>query len=214
MSTEILSAPFEALTEGAEFETRGRTVTEADVVAFSAQTGDWHPQHADAEWAARSAFGERVAHGMLVLSYAVGLVDFDPARALALRRISDAVFKRPVRLGDTIRVHGEVAELRPVSDEAGLATMAWTVVNQDAETAVRARVEVLWARDGAPPASESGQPARSSEPASDQPSRSVPESGPSARWAPESGQPARSGAPGLSADPFQPTAGGFTPLPL
>ncbi len=161
MSTEILSVPFEALAEGAGFETRGRTVTEADVVAFSAQTGDWHPQHADAEWAARSAFGERVAHGMLVLSYAVGLVSFDPARVLALRRVSDAVFKRPVRLGDTIRVRGEVAALRPVSDEAGLATLAWTVVNQDGQTVVRARVEVLWARDGAPPTPESDEPVRS-----------------------------------------------------
>ena len=170
MSTEILSVPFEALAEGAGFETRGRTVTEADVVAFSAQTGDWHPQHADAEWAARSAFGERVAHGMLVLSYAVGLVPFDPARVLALRRISDAVFKRPVRLGDTIRVRGEVAALRPVSDEAGLATLAWTVVNQDGQTVVRARVEVLWAREGAPPAPESGEPARTE---SGEPARSL-----------------------------------------
>ncbi|HEV2768580.1 MAG TPA: MaoC/PaaZ C-terminal domain-containing protein [Solirubrobacteraceae bacterium] len=216
MSSEILSAPFEVLTEGMAFETRGRTVTEADVVAFSAQTGDWHPQHADADWAARSAFGERVAHGMLVLSYAVGLVDFDPARVLALRRISDAVFKRPVRLGDTIRVHGQVAELRPVSDEAGLATLAWTVVNQEGETVVRARVEALWARDGAPPASEteSGQSARPAAPESGQEAPSAPESGQPAPSAPESGQPARSGTPGLSAGPFEPTADGFVPIPL
>ena len=45
----------------------------------------------DADWAAHSAFGERIAHGMLVLSYAVGLVGFDPERVMALRRISDAV---------------------------------------------------------------------------------------------------------------------------
>ena len=44
------SAPFEDLTVGQEFATRGRTITEADVVGFAALTGDWHPQHADAEW--------------------------------------------------------------------------------------------------------------------------------------------------------------------
>ena len=52
-------APFEALETGQQFTTRGRTVTEADVVAFAALTGDWHPQHSDAEWAAslQAAFG-------------------------------------------------------------------------------------------------------------------------------------------------------------
>jgi acyl dehydratase len=149
----ILSFPFDDLAEGTRFETRGRTVTEADVVAFAAQTGDWHAQHSDAEWAAQSEFGERIAHGMLVLSYAVGLLAFDPERVLALRRVADAVFKRPVRLGDTIRVRGAVESRSPVSDEAGLVTLAFQIVNQYDQTVVRARVEVVWRREtvaGAP----------------------------------------------------------------
>jgi acyl dehydratase len=139
--------PFERLAEGASFATRGRTVTEADVVGFAAQTGDWHPVHSDAQWAAESPFGERIAHGMLVLSYAIGLVPLDPGRVVALRRIADVVFKRPVHLGDTIRVRGLVTSLQDVGDDAGLAGFAWTVVNQDDRTVVRARVEVLWRRD-------------------------------------------------------------------
>ena len=145
-----LSAPFEQLHEGAAFTTRGRTVTEADVVAFAAQTGDFHPQHVDAAWSAQSAFGERVAHGMLVLAYAVGLVPFDPERVLALRRVADAVFKRPVRLGDTIRVEGSVLSLTGVSDDAGLATLGIRVLNQDDRTVCRAKVEALWKRETAP----------------------------------------------------------------
>jgi acyl dehydratase len=141
------SAPFDALVAGREFETSGRTVTEADVVGFAALTGDWHPQHADAHWAVSSAFGERIAHGMLVISFAVGLVPFDPDRVVALRRISDAVFKRPVRLGDTVRVRGRIDELRPLDDDTGLVAWAWSVVNQDDRVACRARVEVLWRRD-------------------------------------------------------------------
>jgi 3-hydroxybutyryl-CoA dehydratase len=148
---DLLSAPFERLREGAAFTTRGRTVTEADVVAFAAQTGDFHPQHVDAAWASGSAFGERIAHGMLVLSYAAGLVPLDPERVVALRRVSDAVFKRPVALGDSIRVECAVDALAPLTDDAGLVTLRWNVVNQDGRTVCRARVEVLWRRDGAAP---------------------------------------------------------------
>jgi acyl dehydratase len=145
-----LSAPFEQLSAGDGFTTRARTVTEADVVAFAMQTGDFHPQHCDAAWAASGPFGERIAHGMLVLSYAVGLVPFDPHRVVALRRIGDAVFKRPVKLGDTIHVEGSVLSLASVSDEAGLVTLGWRVVEQHGRTVVRARVEVLWKRDAPP----------------------------------------------------------------
>ena len=140
------SAPFDELQPGLTFATRGRTVTEADVVGFASLTGDWHPQHTDAVWAEESAFGERIAHGLLVISYAVGLVPFDPIRVVALRRIADVVFKRPLLFGDTISVKGNLAELRPISDEAGLATFAWNVLNQNEKAVCRARVEVLWSR--------------------------------------------------------------------
>jgi acyl dehydratase len=141
------SAPFEELREGDGFASRGRTVTEADVVGFAALTGDWHPQHADADWAASSVFGERIAHGMLVMSFAVGLVPFDPDRVIALRRIGDATFKRPVRLGDTVHVEGRVTEVRDADEGAGLVTLGWKVLNQHAQAVCRARVEVLWRRD-------------------------------------------------------------------
>ncbi len=59
----------------------------------------------------------------------------------------DATFKRPVRFGDTLRVEGRIAEVAAASDEAGLVTFTWNVVNQDGRTVCRARVEVLWKRD-------------------------------------------------------------------
>ncbi len=138
------SDPFGALEIGASFTSRGRTVTEADVVAFAALTGDGHPQHTDAQWSASSPFGERVAHGMLIVSYAVGLVPFDPDRVMALRGLGDVVFKRPVRLGDTIRVKGVVKALRPIGEEAGLVQWRWSVINQEGQLVARALVEVLW----------------------------------------------------------------------
>jgi 3-hydroxybutyryl-CoA dehydratase len=155
-------APFEALEVGQQFTSRGRTVTEADVVSFAALTGDWHPQHCDAEWAGASPFGERIAHGMLVVSMAAGLVPFDPGRVVALRRVADATFKRPVRFGDTLRVEGRIDDLAPGPEGAGLVTFAWNVVNQDGRTVSRARVEVLWKRDTAA-VEETAEPARNGE---------------------------------------------------
>jgi 3-hydroxybutyryl-CoA dehydratase len=129
----------------------GRTITEADVVAFANLTGDHHPQHTDASWAARGPFGERIAHGMLVLAYAVGLVDFDPERIVALRRIEDVVFKRPVRIGDTIRV--DVALVRE-DDGRGIESYEWRVRNQDGKLVLRAIVEAVVERETREPAED------------------------------------------------------------
>jgi len=128
------------LEPGARFTTRGRTITEADLVSFSALTGDWHPQHADAAWAKTSRFGERVAHGMLVLSYAIGLIGFDPERVVALRGVESAVFKRPVKIGDTIRVEGAVESLRPLDDETGLLDVIARIVDQNGALVARAKL--------------------------------------------------------------------------
>jgi acyl dehydratase len=137
------NAPFGGLEAGQSFVTPTREVDEADVARFAELTGDHHPQHIDAEWAASSAFGERIAHGMLVVSLAVGLVPFDPERVVALRRVADVVFKRPVRLGDTIHVEGRIAELRRLTPDTGLVSWAWKVV-ADGRAACRANVEVVW----------------------------------------------------------------------
>ncbi len=151
---DLFSRSFDALSEGDSFTTRARTVTEADVVSFSALTGDWHPQHADAEWAASSQFGERVAHGMLLISYAAGLVPFDPERVVALRRIDDVVFKRPVKFGDTIHVEGKIETLKALDEELGLATCAWKIVNQNDELVARLRIQAVWRSEGKGDASD------------------------------------------------------------
>jgi acyl dehydratase len=83
---------------------------------------------------------------MMLLSYAVGLAPFDPGRVLALRKIDAVSFRRPVHIGDTVHLEGEVEQLQEVDDEMGMVTFAWRVVNQRGETAVRARVTALWRR--------------------------------------------------------------------
>src|SRR5437763_7981166 len=146
---DLFTQDFDDLEPGRQFVTPGRTITETDVVSFGTLSGDLHPQHVDAAWAAESGFGRRIAHGMLVMSYAVGLFPLDPDRVVALRRVRDAVFKRPVAIGDTIHVEGEVERLVPLDDELGLAVLAWRVRNQRGKLVVSATVEALWRRCGA-----------------------------------------------------------------
>jgi 3-hydroxybutyryl-CoA dehydratase len=141
-----MTQDFDRLQPGAGFRSRGRTITEADVVSFAALTGDGHPLHTDAEWAAESQFGSRIAHGSLVLSYCVGLVAFDPELVLALRGFDRVAFKRPVRIGDTIHVEGELESKRALDDATGLAVFAWRIVNQHGEVAALAKPKVLWRR--------------------------------------------------------------------
>jgi 3-hydroxybutyryl-CoA dehydratase len=134
---------FDELEGGERFVTRGRTITESDLVSFATLTGDFHPQHTDADWAASSRFGERIAHGMMVMSYAIGLVPLDPERVVALRRVADVVFKHPVYIGDTIHVEGRIESVTQVDDDHGLIESMWKVVTQRERTALRARVEIL-----------------------------------------------------------------------
>ena len=136
---------FDSLAVGDRFVTRGRTITEADVVSFASLTGDMHPQHTDRAWAAGSVFGERVAHGMLVASFVLGMLPFDPERVIALRRVRDAVFKRPVCFGDTIHAEGRIDRLDAAT---GLVGVRLDVVNQRPAVVARLGIDVLWQRDG------------------------------------------------------------------
>jgi acyl dehydratase len=146
----LLSLDFDRLELGAGFRSQGRTITEADLVSFAALTGDRHPLHTDAEWARESGFGARIAHGSMVLSYCVGLVPFDPRWVLALRGFERVAFKRPVRIGDTVRVEGSLESLREIDGVTGLVVFGWRVLNQREEAVVLARAVVVWRRQAEP----------------------------------------------------------------
>ncbi len=129
---------------GDRFRTAARTVTEGDILRFAELTGDRHPLHTDSDWAAGSRFGEQIAHGLLVLSFAIGLLELDPDHVVALRRVGDAVFKEPVKIGDTVTVEGKIVRTREASPGHELVEMRLRVVNQHRRLVVRATVELLW----------------------------------------------------------------------
>jgi acyl dehydratase len=140
----------QVLDVGTRFVSRGRTITESDVAAFAALTGDGHPQHTDAVWAAQSPFGQRIAHGLLVVSYTIGLLDLDPDRVVALRRIRQATFKRPVLIGDTVHGDCRIESLDPVDAGTGLAGIRVDIENQRGRLVARLALDVLWRRDAQP----------------------------------------------------------------
>jgi len=140
----LFARPFGELGVGDRFATPGRSVTESDILQFAALTGDAHLQHTDPDWAAGSRFGEQIAHGLLVLSFAVGLLPLDPDRVVALRRVGDAVFKQPVKIGDTVHVEGQIVRTREVDSEHGLVEARLRIVNQGGRLAVRTDVELVW----------------------------------------------------------------------
>lgn len=142
----LCSRGFDDLRPGEEFRTHGRTIGEFDLIAFGALSGDCAPQHLDRSFAEAGRFGERIAHGALVLSYALGLVPIDPERLIALRSLRDVTFKQPVRIGDTIHVEVGIGTCTPVSEDAGLVELVARVLNDRAQLAVRMKIDVLWQR--------------------------------------------------------------------
>jgi 3-hydroxybutyryl-CoA dehydratase len=144
LAAEVFNCGFDELAVGDRFSTEARTVREADILEFAELTGDRHPQHVDGVWADSSRFGEQIAHGLLVLSFAVGLLPLDPDRVVALRRVGDAVFKQPVKIGDTVQVEGKISALTRLDPEHGLVETTLRIQNQDGRLVARLRAELLW----------------------------------------------------------------------
>lgn len=127
---------FEDFEPGAEFWSPGRTITEADVMAFAGLSGDYNPAHTDYEFARRGAFGKPIAHGLLSLIVSAGLAERDgglDGTAIAMLGVSWR-FKKPVFFGDTIRLKLTVASARRASaGERGIIVRAVSVYNQHDE---------------------------------------------------------------------------------
>jgi acyl dehydratase len=128
---------------GEKLVSPARTLTESDVHAFAALTGDWHPLHTDVDYAAASPFGERIAHGMLVLSFAAGLVPMQPGPIVAFYGMEKVRFFAPTKIGDTIRVHVELKEKEERDEAMGLATFHQQVLNQRDETVCKFITKVV-----------------------------------------------------------------------
>ncbi|GGF23498.1 MaoC/PaaZ C-terminal domain-containing protein [Echinicola rosea] len=115
-------------------ETLGRTITETDIVMHAGQTGDFFPHHMDAEWCKTQPFKERIAHGTLIFSVAVGMtaqVINEVAMTYGYERLR---FTKPVFIGDTIRVNVSIKDKKDHKrPKYGLVTELVEVFNQKDE---------------------------------------------------------------------------------
>ncbi|MCA9882047.1 MAG: MaoC family dehydratase N-terminal domain-containing protein [Anaerolineae bacterium] len=139
---------FEEFEVGAKMRTRGRTITEADLVQFAALTGDFNPMHTDAEYCKTSFMGQRVAHGMLTLSYAVGQayqLGILERTVLGFRSL-EMKFSVPVYIGDTIHVEIEVADKKEARRlGGGTVDLTIRIVNQEGKVIQRGTLTLLMA---------------------------------------------------------------------
>jgi acyl dehydratase len=137
---------FEEFEIGGEQISPARTITETDVVMFAALSGDYTQLHTDEEFARKTPYGRRIAHGLLLLSIASGLaarLGFIEGTALAFRELSWK-FSLPVFIGDTVHVKVVCKELKPMARlGGGLVIFDVCVVNQDAKTVQRGDWHVL-----------------------------------------------------------------------
>lgn len=140
----LVDSFFDDLEIGLTEITRGRTITEADVVNWCALTGDWFVMHSDAEYAANSPFGQRLVPGVQVLAYTGGLGVPPVAQAIVANYGTDRVrYPRPTFINDTIRCRITVADLRARNSTTGIATFDWNAINQKDELVMSSQLKVL-----------------------------------------------------------------------
>ena len=125
---------YEDLEVGEEYESPARTITEADIVNFSAISGDWSPVHTDEEYCKGTPYKTRIAHGLLGLAVVEGLKQRIPAFADVRYMASlywNYKFTGPILIGDTIRIRVKIASKRETKKpDRGIVVEYVTMLNQ------------------------------------------------------------------------------------
>ena len=128
----IVTRHFDDYLLGSIRETLGRTITETDIVLHAGQTGDFYPHHMDAEWCKTQPIGQRIAHGTLIFSVAVGMTSGEVNPAAFSYGYDRLRFIKPVCIGDTLHVRVTIKEKRdsPKSPRHGIVVELCEVSNQ------------------------------------------------------------------------------------
>lgn len=138
---------FEEFSVGQKVATVGRTLGEGDIFTFAGLTGDFNEIHTNAEFSRKTQFGQRIAHGLLGLSIATGLImrtGLLEGTVLAFREINDWKFVKPFFIGDTVSAELTVTDTKAMPRIGGGALTASIVVkNQGGEICQRGSLNLL-----------------------------------------------------------------------
>lgn len=135
---------YDRLTVGDRRVSPARTITETDLVSFAMFTGDWHPMHTNVPWAeADERFGQRIAHGALTLSVALGLVTFWPEAMRAFYGIDKLRFVNPTFIGDTLHVETEILEIAEREDRSAVVSSRFVVHKHSGDPVLVATLRAL-----------------------------------------------------------------------
>ena len=133
---------FDDYTMGEKFISPGRTITESDIIEFAGFTGDWHPLHTNVEYAKKTVFEERIAHGMLTLCvgsallFRLGNNVTIPKFFIAFYGMDSVRFTGAVKIGDTIHCEFQVTDLQVKDDRRGVIVAKNVIKNQRDEEVV------------------------------------------------------------------------------
>ena len=136
---------FDDVEVGQEWESLGRTVTEADIVAYAGLSGDFNPIHMDHEYAKTTPFRRPIAHGVLMFALGSGLgVMAPPMRTLAFLSLREWTFKAPVFIGDTIHLRTKIIKKEERSrGRRGVITWHRQIINQEGKIVQEGVTETL-----------------------------------------------------------------------
>lgn len=141
---------FDDLAIGDEFLTVSRTITEADIVNFCGVSGDFNQLHTDIEFASKTPFGQRIAHGMCGMTIASGCLNRSgliEGTTIAFKGIKEWGFKRPIFINDTVYVKIKVKDKQESKKpDRGLISFWMSVINQREEIVMEGQWDVLMSR--------------------------------------------------------------------
>lgn len=149
MTTQSRGLTFDQFNLGEVFASQGRTVTEADVVAFAGLSGDFNPLHTDETFAQTTPFGTRIAHGMLSAAMATGMANWTGVFEGTTLALMEQViqYKGAVKFGDTIHLELKVAEKKETSKpDRGVVIFETRVLNQEGKAVIEGKWTLMMKR--------------------------------------------------------------------
>ena len=139
----MIEAPFPELKLGERRRSRGRTITETDVVQFCMLTGNWLELHSNVEFAKQTLYGQRLVQGGLVFVVSNALLGFNPEVTEAFYGVDNLRFVKPTFIGDTLQAQTEIIGLRDKGAHHGVATVKLETINQRGEVVLSCQFRLL-----------------------------------------------------------------------